>query len=107
MMIVFVVILNLAISLINFYLAWRLWQWRRSLAEMNSIFSNLEAIAKVSLRGATRIIRPEPVQACRILYLQLEQQINLIRRTIVVVAWVYRLWQQRTPPYNLSNIKII
>lgn len=107
MIIVFVVILNLFISLINFYLAWRLWQWRSSLTEMNSIFTYLEAIAQVSLGGATKIIRPEPIRACRSYYLQLQQRIGLVCRIITLVAWAYRLWQQRTKPYNLNNIKII
>ncbi|MEC4982740.1 MAG: hypothetical protein SAJ37_23870 [Oscillatoria sp. PMC 1068.18] len=65
-MLIFVVVCNLAIAVINLYLAWRIWKIRRVLAQVTITLNNVE-------RSIYNIFHPAP----RLIYLGQKGTSNL------------------------------
>ncbi|NEO27203.1 MAG: hypothetical protein F6K03_09980 [Kamptonema sp. SIO4C4] len=52
-MLVVVVVLNCAIALLNFYLAWKIWRWRRAIGRAATVLARVE-------RRVHRVLSPAP-----------------------------------------------
>ena len=97
-MLTFVVICNLLITLLNFFLAWQIWQWRQKLALVAQTLNRFE-------RSTHRILSVTPevldtgekaTSNLRERYQRLELQLERLAQVIRLVVWAYRLWQKQT-----------
>ena len=99
-MIFFVITVNLLVSIFNIYLAFRIWQIRKIIRLITAIITNYEIYLGYVLTHAPNIIKQkqENIYQFRQRYQLLQLQIQQIRRIIIVISWLNRLWRR----YSLS-----
>lgn len=99
-MIFFVVTINLLVAIFNIYLAFKIWQIRKIIRLITLIIANCEIYLGYVLNHAPDIIkqRQENVYQLRQRYQLLQLQIQQIRRIIILVTWISRIWRR----YNVS-----
>lgn len=94
-MLVFVVICNLFITLINSFIAWKIWQMRQALASIADILIALDGISAQILYIAPYALAPGQIATRNLKkrYRQLNLQLRQIRIIITIVSLVYKIYQ--------------
>ncbi len=97
-MIFFVVTVNLLVAIFNIYLAFRIWQIRKIIRLITAIITNCETYLGYVLANAPGIIKQkqENIYQFRQRYQLLQLQIQQIRRIIIVISWINRIWRRYT-----------
>ena len=95
-MIFLIVAINLSITLLNIYIAIRIWQLRLLIARITAILINYESYFSVVLHVAPQIIYQgqNNVEQVRKRYQLLQLQITKIRQLIWLLNWGYQIWRR-------------
>lgn len=90
-----VVVLNVLISLLCLYVAWRLWMLRRSLAVAVNVLTNFERTTYTVLHGAPKAIYQGQlgVSGLRARYQQLEQQWQKVQQVLALLGLLQSVWR--------------
>lgn len=107
-MLTIVVTLNLLLALGCFYLAWKVWQFRRSIATAADALLIAEQNTHAVLHGAPDAILKGQIgtRQLRQSYEQLAPQYQQARRALALLSLGQTVWRQRSrfsPPSNLSR----
>ena len=96
-MLIFVVVCNLFLALVNLYIALRIWKLRKVLANVTETLTNVE-------RRVHRVLYPSPVviskaqtgtAGLRESYRRLEMQMQKLQQVLVLLNFGYRMWQRK------------
>jgi hypothetical protein len=99
-MIYLIVAINLSITLLNIYIAIRIWQLGLLVARISTIISNYESYFNLVLESAPTVIYQgqKNIHQARQRYQLLQLQAIKLRQLIWLIDWSYRVW---------SNSKLI
>lgn len=86
-MVTFVIITNLIISVVNFYLAWRIWQLRPTLVKLSQYLALLEKYVEYTL-----LVTPLVIQQGRHTTKKLSQSYRKLLIIINIVQKFFLLW---------------
>lgn len=88
-----VVILNVLISLLCIYVAWQVWNLRRTLAAAAAVLSDVERNTYAVLHGAPKAIAQGQlgVHGLRERYQQLELQRQKLRQVLILLSLIQRI----------------
>lgn len=91
-MIYLIIAINLAITLLNIYLAIRIWQFKLFVARISTLFSNYERYFNILLTFAPKLIyqRQNNIYQVRQRYQILQLQITKARQLIWLLNWSYK-----------------
>lgn len=97
-MVTVVVAINILIALINFYIAWRVWQIRRVLAGAANAILAADRNTYGVLHGAPGAIAQgqKGTKAAREQYRRLEVQLQQLQQILALIGLGQRLWQRRS-----------
>ncbi|MBE9125594.1 MULTISPECIES: hypothetical protein [unclassified Coleofasciculus] len=92
-MVTVVVVFNVLISLLGFYVAWRVWKLRRVLARAADIVAAAERSTYAVLHGTPKTIYRGQlgVEGLRDRYQQLEVQLQRVQRVLLILGLFQRL----------------
>ena len=92
-MIFFVIFINLLLTLLNFYLAIKIWHWRKIMTTITSDLMNYESSVKSLLTNTTQILNQQQVNIdhARQQYQILQLRWHKMRQAIVLLSWLYRI----------------
>lgn len=95
-MIFLIVAINLSITLLNIYIAIRIWQVRLITAKITAILINYESYFHVVLNVAPQVIYQgkNNIYQVRQRYQLLQLQATKIRQLIWLLNWSYRIWRK-------------
>ena len=95
-MIYLIVAINFSISLLNIYIALRIWQLGLLVARINTIFINYEAYFNLVLKFAPTVIDrgQSNIHQIRQRYQLLQLQLAKIKQLIVLLNWSYTAWRK-------------
>lgn len=95
-MIYLIVAINLSITLLNIYIAIRIWQLRLLIIRITAILINYESYFNVLLQAAPTVIYrgQNSIYQIRQRYQLLQFQITKIRQLIWLLTWSYRTWRK-------------
>ena len=95
-MIYLIVAINFSISLLNIYIALRIWQLGLLVARINTIIINYEAYFYLVLKSAPTIIDRGQNNICQIRqrYQLLQLQVANIKQLIWLINWSYTAWRK-------------
>lgn len=95
-MIFLIVAINLSITLLNIYIAIRIWQLKLLVVRINAILINYEKYFAVVLQAAPIVIDRGQNNIVRIRqrYQLLQLQIAKIQQLIWLINWSYRTWRK-------------
>ncbi len=90
-----VVIFNVLLSLLCLYVAWQVWNLRRTLAATAAVLTDAERNTHAVLYGAPMAISQGQlgVHGLRDRYQQLELQLQKLRQVLAVLALIQSLWR--------------
>lgn len=90
-----VVFVNVLISLLCLYVAWRLWNLRRTLALAVTVVNNFERITYTVLHGAPKAIYQGQlgIHELRARYQQLELQWQKVQQVLALLGLLQSVWQ--------------
>jgi hypothetical protein len=96
-MVTVVVIFNLLISLLGFYIAWRIWKLRRVLGAAADIGARAERSTYQVLHGAPQAISKGQigVHGLKKRYQQLEFQLQRVQRVLMVLGFIQKTYRSR------------
>ncbi|MBE9227197.1 hypothetical protein IQ264_17355 [Phormidium sp. LEGE 05292] len=96
-MIAIVVTINILIALFNFYLAWRIWQIRRSIAGATRAILAADRNTYNVLHNApkTIIIGQKGTKSLREQYQKLEIQLEKLGQVLGILNFTQQFWQKR------------
>jgi hypothetical protein len=99
-MVTVVVIFNLLISLLGFYIAWRIWKLRRVLGAAADIVARAERSTYQVLHGAPQAISKGQigVHGLKKRYQQLEFQLQRVQRVLMVLGFIQKTYRSRRRP---------
>ena len=95
-MIVLIILINLLITLLNVYLALKIWQLRQIIARITLVLVNCESYFKTLLFIAPQVIYQGQInlrhfqQRYRLIQLRLQQ----IQQVILLLNWSYQIWRR-------------
>jgi hypothetical protein len=91
-MIYLIIAINLAITLLNIYLAIRIWQFKLFVARISTLFNNYERYFNILLTFAPKLIyqRQNNIYQVRQRYQILQLQITKARQLIWLLNWSYK-----------------
>ena len=94
-MIFIIIAINLSITLLNIYIAIRIWQLRRLIARISKIFANYEGYFVLLLKVAPQVIYQgqSNVSQVRHRYQRLKSQSIKIKQVIWLLNQSYRIWR--------------
>jgi hypothetical protein len=104
-----VVILNVLISLLCIYVAWQVWNLRRTLAAAAAVLSDVERNTYAVLHGAPKAISQGQlgVHGLRERYQQLEVQLQKLQQVLILLSLIQRILPvvliRRVGPNHLTN----
>lgn len=106
-MLVFAIICNLLIALINLIVAFRIWKLRQLLVKVTEILDLLERSAYYLLYFAPIVITPGEKNARNLKqkYRQLQYQLRLVRQILRLLSLGRKLWQGKDRRKYLQNIR--
>ncbi|MGF1487668.1 MAG: hypothetical protein ACFBSE_11315 [Prochloraceae cyanobacterium] len=106
-MLVFAIICNLLIALINLTVAFRLWKLRRLLAKVSEILDLLERSAYYLLYFAPIVITPGQKNARNLKqkYRQLQYQLKLVRQILRFLNLLKKVWPGNERRKYLQSIR--
>jgi hypothetical protein len=95
-MVTIVVLINTMISLLLLYVAWRIWQLRRWLANIANIFIAADRSSYAVLHEAPKAIykRQENIYKTRLLNQTLQLQIQQLRQIFGLLLLGQQLWRR-------------
>ena len=95
-MIYLIVAINFSISLLNIYIALRIWQLGLLVARINTIIINYEAYFNLLLKSAPIVIDrgQNNIHQIRQRYQLLQLQVAKIRQLIWLINWSYTAWRK-------------
>ena len=93
-MIYLIVAINLSITLLNIYIAIRIWQLGRLIARITAIVNKYECYFQFTLRNVPIVLSGSQsnLRQLRQKYQLLQLQITRIKQLIWLVSWSYRTW---------------
>ena len=96
-MIFLIVAVNLSITLLNIYIALKIWQLRILIARITAILVNYEVYFSFVLKVTPEVIYQgrNNTHLIRQRYQLLQLQISKIRQLIWLFNWSYRTWWRR------------
>jgi hypothetical protein len=106
-MITFTIIFNLFITIINIYLALKIWKVRQVLVQVTDALQKSEVNARVLCRLTPRLLvrQQKNLAYCRERYQTLELQIEQIRKILILLIWLFKVWQRQTKLLPTSPLK--
>ena len=95
-MIYLIVSINFSITLLNIYIALRIWQLGLLVARINTIITNYEAYFNLVLQATPIVIGrgQGSIQQIRQRYQLLQLQTAKIRQLIWFINWSYSTWRK-------------
>ena len=92
-MIFLIIAVNLSITLLNIYIAIRIWQLRQLVARIANIFTNYERYFKVLLRVSPKVLYrgQNNLYLIRRRYQIMELQATQLRQTIWLLSQMYQI----------------
>ncbi|BAZ43028.1 hypothetical protein NIES4102_00230 [Chondrocystis sp. NIES-4102] len=95
-MIYIIIAINLSITLLNVYLAIRIWQFRCLIRRISALFNNYEHYFHVLLNFAPEFIYQgqSNIYQVRQQYQILQLQIVKVRQLVWLINWSYRSWRR-------------
>lgn len=95
-MIYLIVAINLSITLLNIYIAIRIWQLGLLVARISTIIGNYESYFNLVLKTAPIIIYQgqDNIHQARQRYQLLQLQASKLRQLVWVINWSYRTWHK-------------
>jgi hypothetical protein len=98
-MVTLVVIFNLVLALLNFYIAWRIWQIRRVLVGVTHTISAAERNTRGGLQGAPRAIAQgeKGTRGLRQQYQRLQLQLERLGQILALIGLGQQILRRRSP----------
>ena len=95
-MIFLIVAINLSITLLNIYIAIRIWQLRSLIARISNILINYEVYFDLVLQAAPIVIYrgQGSIYQFRQQYQIFQLQVTKIRQLIWLLSWSYQTWRK-------------
>lgn len=105
-MVTIVVIINTAIALFNFYVAWRIWKIRRRIANAAKVIARAERSTYNVLHAAPNAISKgqKGTSALRDRYRQLNVQIQRLQQILGLLYLGKKLWYDRSQKPRPSKL---
>ncbi len=93
-MIFLIVAVNFSITLLNIYIAIKIWQLRLLLARITAILINYEIYFRVVLKFTPKVIYQgqQNIYLARKRYQLIQLQLAKVRQLIWLLNWSYRVW---------------
>lgn len=87
-----ILVLNLLLAMLGFYLAWQIWQWRQVLENAADVLFEAERATHEMLHEAPDSILAGQIGArqLRQSHRQLESQLRKVQKVLGFVAWISR-----------------
>ncbi|HLO50456.1 MAG TPA: hypothetical protein VK211_18715 [Kamptonema sp.] len=97
-----VLIINVLISLLCFYIAWKVWQVRRVLSRVESTLTVMERRSHNILSQAPEFLvkREKSVRKLRQQYQQLESQVQQLQQVLGLLTLGGTLWRSRSQRFR-------
>ena len=94
-MIILIIVVNILITLLNIYLALKIWQLRQVVARITTLFINCEIYVRTLLYMTPAVIYQSKsnIHLFRRRYQAIQLQIKKIQQIILLLNWSYRLWR--------------
>lgn len=94
-MVILIVTINLFITLLNIYIAIKIWQLRQIIAKITTIVLNCDLYFYALLHNTPQLIYQgkDKIQNLKIQYQTLQLQLQQIRQILLLLNWSYRLWR--------------
>ena len=104
-MLIFVIIFNLCITLVNLYLAWKIWKLRRVLARAALILNKVERRIHFVLYPAPEQILLAQLRTRSLSerYHELDLQIKKVRKILTLLSLGYKIWQRATGSASIGH----
>lgn len=95
-MIFLIIAINLSITLLNIYIAIRIWQLRLLIARITAILINYESYFNVVLKVAPKVIYQgqNNISQVRKRYQLLQLQATKVKQLIWLLNWSYQIWRR-------------
>lgn len=95
-MIFLIIAINLSITLLNIYIAIRIWQLRLLIARITAILVNYENYFNVVLKVAPKVIYQgeNNIYHVRKSYQILQFQVIKVRQLLWLLNWSYQIWRR-------------
>ena len=95
-MIFLIIAVNLSITLLNIYIAVRIWQLRIIVARITAIFLNYESYFNVLLQVAPQVMgrRQQSIFLARQRYQLLQQQTTKLKQLFWLLNQSYQIWRR-------------
>jgi hypothetical protein len=95
-MIIFVIIINFSITLINLYLAVKIWQLCKRLNLIANKLDNCEILIHSLLSSAPQVLLTahHNIYHFRQKYQLLQLQLKQIQQIIILLNWLYQAWRK-------------
>jgi cell division protein FtsB len=107
-MIIFIIIFNLLITLINIYLVLKIWKLRQLLMYVTDALQKSEVNARILFKLAPKLLlkQQQKLVYCRKTYQKLRIQIEQLRKIFTIVIWLIKIWQRQTKLIPASSLKL-
>ncbi|MEC4807140.1 MAG: hypothetical protein SAJ12_15045 [Jaaginema sp. PMC 1079.18] len=98
--IAFVITVNLLITCVNCYIAWRVWQWRRRFRQTTRVLTRVEQRLHRFFLLAPDVIRASQGRSrtLRQLDAQLSRQLQQLQQLLTILGWLPLLWRSLRRP---------
>lgn len=107
-MIIFIIIFNLLITLINIYLVLKIWKLRQLLMNVTDALQKSEVNARILFKLSPKLLLKQQKKLLdrRKNYQKLKIQIEQLRKILTIVLWVIKIWQRQTKLIPASSLKL-
>jgi hypothetical protein len=97
-MIIFLIVVNLLITLLNLYLAWKISKLRQILIQVTNAFERCEKNARVMLYLAPKLLRRSQnnIFVCKKKYQRFQLQTEQLRKIFIFLLWLFRMYQKQS-----------
>jgi cell division protein FtsB len=104
-MLTFVLVVNILLSLLGFYLAWKIWQVSRTLSNVADSIARAEQSTNQGLRQSPTAIAvaEQGTGRLREKYRQLNLQIQQLQKILSVLKTIRGFWQRRSRSRRYSQ----
>ena len=94
-MVILIVAITLFITLLNIYIAIKIWQLRQLIAKITTVIINCNLYFYALLHNTPQLIYQgqHKIQHIKSQYQALQLQLQQIRQIILLLNWSYRLWR--------------
>ncbi|MGF1542688.1 MAG: hypothetical protein ACFCU5_19980 [Pleurocapsa sp.] len=94
-MIILIILINISITILNIYLAIKIWQLRQVVIRITLLLINCELYVRSLLYIAPAVIYQgsKNIHLFRSKYQAIQLQIKKIQQIILLLNWSYRLWR--------------